>query len=183
MSVKADCVAVLSLEVTERVNNSWLKSRAWKLVDSNWVTEQSGDTLIACRWFQACSSGYRCAYAMETQQGVVPGLSQRKENMKYVYVLDPEGKPLMPTCRYGKVRRMLRSGQARAVSTLPFTIRLTYKPQTQICQPVVVGFDPGRTNIGLAAVREDGTCLYRAHCTTRNKEIVNLMRELKKYCY
>lgn len=97
--------------------------------------------------------------------------------MKYVYVLDPEGKPLMPTCRYGKVRRMLRSGQARAVSTLPFTIRLTYKPETQICQPVVTGFDPGRTNIGLAAVREDGTCLYRAHCTTRNKEIAGLMAD------
>lgn len=97
--------------------------------------------------------------------------------MKYVYVLDPEGKPLMPTCRYGKVRRMLRSGQARAVSTLPFTIRLTYKPETQICQPVVAGFDPGRTNIGLAAVREDGTCLYRAHCTTRNKEIAGLMAD------
>lgn len=80
--------------------------------------------------------------------------------MRYVYVLDQEGKPLMPTCRFGKVRRMLKSGQAKAVSTLPFTIRLTYKPKTQSRQAVVVGFDPGRTNIGLAAVREDGTCLY-----------------------
>lgn len=97
--------------------------------------------------------------------------------MRYVYVLDQEGKPLMPTCRFGKVRRMLKSGQAKAVSTLPFTIRLTYKPKTQSRQAVVVGFDPGRTNIGLAAVREDGTCLYRAHCTTRNKEIAKLMKD------
>ena len=97
--------------------------------------------------------------------------------MKYVYVLDQEGKPLMPTCRYGKVRRMLQSGQAKVVSTIPFTIQLTYKPKTHVLQQVVFGCDPGRTNIGLAAVREDGTCLYRAHCTTRNKEIVKFMSE------
>ena len=97
--------------------------------------------------------------------------------MKYVYVLDQEGKPLMPTCRYGKVRRMLQSGQAKVVSPIPFTIQLTYKPKTHVLQQVVFGCDPGRTNIGLAAVREDGTCLYRAHCTTRNKEIVKLMSD------
>ncbi len=97
--------------------------------------------------------------------------------MKYVYVLDQEGKPLMPTCRYGKVRRMLQSEQAKVASTIPFTIQLTYKPNTHVLQQVVVGCDPGRTNIGLAAVREDGTCLYRAHCTTRNKEIAKLMSE------
>ena len=44
--------------------------------------------------------------------------------MRYVYVLDVNGDPLMPTCRYGKVRRMLKSGQAKAVDTLPFTIQL-----------------------------------------------------------
>ena len=59
--------------------------------------------------------------------------------MRYVYVLDMDGKPLMPTCRFGKVRRMLRSGQAKAVDTLPFTIQLTYKPKTRILQPVTIG--------------------------------------------
>lgn len=97
--------------------------------------------------------------------------------MRYVYVLDVDGKPLMPTCRYGKVRRMLKSGQAKAVDTLPFTIQLTYQTKTKILQPVTAGQDPGRTNIGLAAVREDGTDLYRSHCETRNKEIPKLMAE------
>ena len=41
--------------------------------------------------------------------------------MNYVYVLDPDGKPMMPTTRFGKVRRMLRSGKAKAVTTRPFT--------------------------------------------------------------
>ena len=77
--------------------------------------------------------------------------------MRYVYVLDMNGKPLMPTCRYGKVRRMLKSGKAKVVDTLPFTIQLKYEPATKVVQPVVAGQDPGRTNVGMAAVRSDGT--------------------------
>lgn len=97
--------------------------------------------------------------------------------MRYVYVLDVDGKPLMPTCRFGKVRRMLKSRQAKAVDTLPFTIQLTYKPRTRILQPVTLGQDPGRTNIGMAAVRFDGKELGRFHCLTRNKEIPKLMAD------
>ena len=97
--------------------------------------------------------------------------------MRYVYVLDVDGKPLMPTCRFGKVRRMLKSDRAKAVDTLPFTIQLTYKPRTRILQPVTLGQDPGRTNIGMAAVRFDGKELGRFHCITRNKEIPKLMAD------
>lgn len=100
--------------------------------------------------------------------------------MNYVYVLDPERNPLMPTTRYGKVRRMLKSGQAKPVRNLPFTIQLTYMPKTRICQPVTVGFDPGRTNIGIASVREDGTCLDLTHCETRNKQIPKLMEKRRQ---
>ena len=101
--------------------------------------------------------------------------------MNYVYVLDPDGKPMMPTTRFGKVRRMLRSDEAKAVTTRPFTIRLTYWPKTHETQPVVAGFDPGRTNIGLCTVRDDGRPLYLAHCETRNKEIKNLMSDRKSH--
>ena len=34
------------------------------------------------------------------------------KNIKYIYVLDSNGKPLMPTKRLGMVRRWLTSGQA-----------------------------------------------------------------------
>ena len=101
--------------------------------------------------------------------------------MRYVYVLDVNGKPLMPTCRYGKVRRMLKSGQAKTVDTLPFTIQLLKPTKTRILQPVIAGQDPGRTNIGMAAVRSDGTELYRAHIETRNKEIVSLMNDRRSF--
>lgn len=95
--------------------------------------------------------------------------------MYYVYVLDRAGKPLMPTTRYGWVCRALKSGRAKPVTTVPFTIRLTYDPATRVKQPVTMGNDPGRTNIGLAAVTDTGRCLYSAHCETRNKEIPGLM--------
>ncbi len=101
--------------------------------------------------------------------------------MHYVYVTASDGTPLMPTTRYGKVHRMLKSGQAVAVRTKPFTIRLIYTPKTQVTQPVTLGIDPGRTNIGLAAVREDGACLYAAECVTRNKEIPKLMEERRRH--
>ena len=95
--------------------------------------------------------------------------------MHYVYVLDRAGKPLMPTTRYGWVYRALKLGRAKPVTTVPFTIRLTYDPATHMKQPVTMGNDPGRTNIGLAAVTDTGRCLYSAHCEARNKEIPKLM--------
>lgn len=102
--------------------------------------------------------------------------------MEYVvYVLDMDGEPLMPTKRFGKVRRMLRDGRAKVVCTKPFTIQLMYEPETKVTQPIVLGIDPGRTNIGLSAVTEDGECLYSAKVTTHNKEIVTLMRHRKAH--
>lgn len=41
-----------------------------------------------------------------------------------VYVLNKNGQPLMPTTRYGKVRRILNSKQAKVIKRCPFTIQL-----------------------------------------------------------
>ena len=43
-----------------------------------------------------------------------------------VYVLNREGKPLMPTIRYGRVRRLLNAGLAVVVDYRPFTIQINY---------------------------------------------------------
>lgn len=101
--------------------------------------------------------------------------------MYYVYVQAMDGTPLMPTKRYGKVRRLLKSKRAVPVTTKPFTIRLTYEPETSIVQGVTLGIDPGRTNIGLAAVDDKGRCPYSAKCETRNKEIPKLMEKRKMH--
>jgi len=69
-----------------------------------------------------------------------------------VYVLSKNGQPLMPTTRHGKVRRMLKSGLAKVKSRCPFTIQLTYEPETQETQSVEVGDDTGSKHNGVSAV-------------------------------
>ena len=99
----------------------------------------------------------------------------------YVYVQAPDGTPLMPTRKFGWVRKALKSGRVRIVTSLPFTVQLNYEPKARVTHPVTLGIDPGRTNIGLAAVTDDGTCLYAAECRTRNKDIPKLMAERRSH--
>ena len=70
-----------------------------------------------------------------------------------VYVLSKEGKPLMPTKRHGKVKHMLRRGEAVVVKVKPFTIQLTYETN-EYTQPVTLGIDSGYNHIGFSAVTE-----------------------------
>jgi len=70
-----------------------------------------------------------------------------------VYVLSIEGKPLMPTKRHGKVRRLLKQGLAKVVRVKPFTIQLLYET-TNYTQPVTLGIDSGYNYIGFSAITE-----------------------------
>jgi len=70
-----------------------------------------------------------------------------------VYVLDIVGKPLMPTERHGKVRRLLRDGKAHVVKLQPFTIQLDYE-STTYRQEVSLGIDAGSVHIGVSATTE-----------------------------
>ena len=100
--------------------------------------------------------------------------------MAVVYVLSASGKPLMPTTRCGHVRILLKEKKARVVERKPFTIQLAYETE-EVTQPLYLGIDPGRTNIGAAVVREDGECVFTAQLTTRNKDIPKLMKARKQY--
>lgn len=101
--------------------------------------------------------------------------------MAVVYVLSASGKPLMPTTRCGHVRILLKEGKARVVERIPFTIQLTYKSEEET-QPLYLGIDPGRTNVGAAVTREDGECVFTAQLTTRNKDVPKLMKARKQFC-
>ena len=102
--------------------------------------------------------------------------------MYIVYVQDPWGNPLDPTRRFGKVRRMLRAGQAKVIRRKPFTIRLCYEPDTHITHDCLGATDPGRTNIGDAVIRKDDCqVLYTDHVETRNKKIPGLMADRKSH--
>lgn len=94
--------------------------------------------------------------------------------MPYIYVLGMDGKPQMPTTRRRHVQRLLDTGRARVASHVPFTIQLLYK-NDPVLQPVTLAEDPGRTNIGLAALSLEGNLLFSAKVETRNKEIAKLM--------
>lgn len=82
-----------------------------------------------------------------------------------VYVLNKDGNPLMPTERCGKVRLMLKSGEAKIVNRIPFTIQLTYDT-SNIVQEVTLGVDSGSKHIGLSA-------------TTKQKELYSGEVELR----
>ena len=97
-----------------------------------------------------------------------------------VYVLNKDGQPLMPTERYGKVRRMLKSGKAKVVKRCPFTIRLTYET-TNITQSVNLGIDAGSKTIGMSATTES-KALYEAEASLRNDivELLSTRREMRR---
>ena len=97
-----------------------------------------------------------------------------------VYVLNVEGRPLMPTGRHGHVRRMLRDGKARVVRRCPFTIQLMCEG-TSYTQPVHLGIDAGSKRIGVSAATEKEV-LYEAEVELRNdiKELLSSRREARR---
>lgn len=97
----------------------------------------------------------------------------------FVYVLDKNGQPLMPTSRFGKVRRMLRDKKAKVVRSCPFTIRLLYEPKTKIVQDVVLGVDTGSKHVWVACIGNDKV-LYQAQVELRD-DIKKKMDSRRKY--
>ena len=89
-----------------------------------------------------------------------------------VYVLNINGQPLMPTNSHGKVKHLLKDGQAKVVKRCPFTIQLLYS-STNYTQPITLGVDAGSKYIGLSATTETEE-LYASDVELRN-DIVNLL--------
>ena len=82
-----------------------------------------------------------------------------------VKVISKNRKQLMPTKRYGKVRRMLKEGKAVIVSKKPFTIRLLFDT-TEFTQHATVGVDPGDTT-GYTAVLDNGKVFEKGEIRLR----------------
>jgi len=97
-----------------------------------------------------------------------------------VYVQDHNGHPLMPTVRYGKVRRLLKEGNATVVCKCPFTVRLTYKSTTYV-QDVHLGVDAGSKHIGISATTEVKE-IYASEIQLRTDitELLSARRELRR---
>ena len=97
-----------------------------------------------------------------------------------IYVLAFDGKPLMPTRRPGKVRRMLKSGRAIVVKRCPFTIQLQY-PTRHYTQEISLGVDAGSKKIGLSATTTEQE-LYALEVALRNDipKLIATKRELRR---
>ena len=84
-----------------------------------------------------------------------------------VYVISKDGQPLMPTMRFGKVRRLLRDKKAKVVRRCPFTIKLLYEPSTNVVQECYCGVDTGSKHIGVAVIGNDKV-LYKSQTELRS---------------
>lgn len=89
-----------------------------------------------------------------------------------VYVINKDGRPLMPTCRYGKVRHLLKDAKAKVIKRCPFTIQLLYD-STNYTQAITLGVDAGSKHIGISATTEQRE-LYAAVVELRT-DIVELL--------
>ena len=88
-----------------------------------------------------------------------------------VYVLNIEGKPLMP-CKEAKARKLLKKNKAKIYKKEPFTIQLLFICENQT-QDITLGVDAGSKHIGLSATTKEKE-LYAADVELRN-DIVDLL--------
>lgn len=91
--------------------------------------------------------------------------------MRYVYVLNKHGEPLMP-CSPGKARILLKQQKACVVKRTQFTIKLLHG-SAGYKQPVTLGVDAGSKHVGLSASTEKRE-LYSEEFTPRN-DVVELL--------
>ena len=97
-----------------------------------------------------------------------------------VYVLNRYGDPLMPTTRYGRVRRLLRKGHAVVVDYRPFTIQLAYDTPNGV-QEVSLGVDAGTKHVGFSATTKKKV-LFEAELLLRSDIVEKLFtrREFRR---
>lgn len=99
-----------------------------------------------------------------------------------VYVIDKNNHPLMPTHRYGKVRRMLKEGKAKVVKREPFTIKLLYD-SCNFVQPLVLGVDTGSEYIGTAVCsdKRKGKVIVYSSIVKLRTDIKTKMEQRRNY--
>ena len=96
------------------------------------------------------------------------------------YILDRDGKPLMPTKRGNMVRHLLKSGVAKVVRYEPFTVMIL-RDVGHCVQEVTLGVDTGSRHIGLSATTETKE-LYSAQVELRTdvSELLTGRREFRR---
>ena len=97
-----------------------------------------------------------------------------------VYVLNKDGKPLMPTKRYAKIRILRKRGLLKIVSVKPFIVQLLYDTKN-ITQDVTLGIDSGYLNIGFSAITEKQELMNTMEVLTLVLVIFSVLTYLDNY--
>ena len=95
--------------------------------------------------------------------------------MVLVYVLNSDGRPLMP-CVPAIARLLLKAGKAKVVRRTPFTIKLFAPSTHEHTQPLILGMDTGSTVVGAAVADEQAKVVYLSEVELRN-DITATMKE------
>ena len=100
------------------------------------------------------------------------------KKVDYIYVVDPNGIPLMPTPRLGMVRRWLKTGQARWFGNSRNTIQFV-RPVTTNTQDLTLGVDAG-FHLGLSVVGNNREYYASESLKKSEKDRITSRRELRR---
>jgi len=103
----------------------------------------------------------------------------KNKNKNSIAVISKHGEPLMPTKRYGKVRHMLKNGEAKIIKRDPFLVIQLLVDTTGFKQPLKAGMDIGET-IGLSIIN-DTKEVFSAELKTRSSGITDKLEERTSY--
>lgn len=101
-----------------------------------------------------------------------------KRKVKYVYVVDANGTPVMPTSRLGMVRRWLKSGEAIWYGNSRTTIQFVRPINTQT-QSLTLGVDAG-FHLGMSVVGNNREYYASESIRKSEKERITARREYRK---
>lgn len=105
---------------------------------------------------------------------------KNKQKKNKVYVIAKNGRPLMPTSRFGRVKHLLKSGKAKAIRTKPFTIKLLYD-SSEYVQSLSLGLDTGSKEAAIVVRKDCGEVVYAAEFKIRSKEVSKKMEDRKMH--
>lgn len=101
-----------------------------------------------------------------------------KKKVDYIYVVDSNDTPLMPTSRLGMVRRWLKTGQARWYGNSRKTIQFV-RPVTTNTQKLTLGVDAG-FHLGLSVVGNQREYYAAESLRKSEKDRITSRRELRR---
>jgi RRXRR protein/HNH endonuclease len=97
----------------------------------------------------------------------------------FVYILNQHGRPLMP-CTPRTARLLLKTGKAKVVKRVPFTLQLLYG-SSGYTQEVSLGIDAGTKHIGVSATVENSVLFEaEAHPRTDIQELLATRRQFRR---